>query len=1336
MSFSCRVVRLSVFTLLCVLSGVCSAQSQPQFLNAPLVEGTGGRVTGFAAGVLQGLSSATDFVYVDAPVVTGGHSSITVGELLNQSGAGFADVGPNQITFPDVTNVAVALGDFDGDGNLDYAFALTTTVGTAPNLCIYYGTGLKITAGSSFDGGNSYPPAGRSFCTKVGTRGTQLPVFSYITNFPFKTTAGSPPGLILDDSLNEYFYILQASPGSVSVTTSSPNQLSTGAGPIYVGDLNGDGNNDFVINGQRGHVAYVYTGGGNGLTTGLSSPLVFQDFVHSMLLHDMDSDGKLDIVVENAKGAIEIYKGNGDSTFASASMGGTTPGLDGLSGDGGHLAAINPNTLDLLTTTPIGLSVLTNKGGLSYSLKGIYNIGSGRSSYALGDFFNTGSLDFAVDSAEGIAIVLPDGTGGFQSANAYAALQPALGATVGQFRTIGNPNRVRDVAVATGTAQAQILSGNGDGTFNTFSSPTNTLPSPNPTLWSNIVSGDFNGDGKLDIAYSLRGLPLPSTGSGLYVQYGNGDDTFQAPVAVSTSPAAPSGNIFFGESAVGDFNGDGIADIASIDGGYDDTLLGRFFAPPFSLGLNQSDNKITSFSQVAAGYFKTGRSGKEDLVFQEAGNFISYVNSGDGKNFTPKPAVVGDAPPLYPSTVLLTDVDGDGNGDLVVVYNNINYNTLTLGGGFFVPKGVNIWWGNGDGTFLLQPTVLSLNRNYYLGAVADMNGDGQPDLVLSDGSLVSILYNHGGRSFGAPLANGLLTGEQHFLAGQGINSISIADVTGDGIPDLVVANGGVTISNPIALGGPTASSLALTPNPDVNTGGITVLINSITAKPVTGTLVAAPEPSTFQATFTLTATLTPTAGVAMPVGTAQFYIDGFAVGSPVNVVPGGTTSTASYVVAAGNTYAGGTHSISVTYNGDGLNAPLSLNGSHLIQGGTTSVALALCVTGPTCPATGFIFPPYVANLTMYYGQGWNGSAQVTASDGGAIPGNLQFSVLYNGVTTLLCTLQAQVGGACPANVGAPGALGAQVGVNVLTAAYVPGTLDTLHTGSTSPAVTITVLQDSTTAAVVDSPNPQTAGQPVTFTATFTGNFASPTGTVQFSESFPPSNVGQLLGTATLTPGSGLSSTATFTTSSLPVGVDTISVSYAGTGSFAAASATTTETITVPLTGSFTLTVAPTPVSAGVGYATALTVTVTPKNGFVQDVKLACGTLPNEASCIFVSTTIAGGGGSTTLFVQTTAPHSCGSTQPYFLGKLGGPRAAPFALPALAGLVAMFIPGKRRWLRALVTLIVVGAATQMTGCGTCTDLGTRPATYTFQVTGTAAAGPAETEAQTVTLTVTI
>ena len=190
-----------------------------------------------------------------------------------------------------------------------------------------------------------------------------------------------------------------------------------------------------------------------------------------------------------------------------------------------------------------------------------------------------------------------------------------------------------------------------------------------------------------------------------------------------------------------------------------------------------------------------------------------------------------------------------------------------------------------------------------------------------------------------------------------------------------------------------------------------------------------------------------------------------------------------------------------------------------------------------------------------------------------------------------------------------------------------------------------------------------------------------------------------------------------------MGTDQITASYAAGQDInfvGATSAAFPETITKVNAADFTVSATPNPASVGVGYAALLTVTVTAYNGFAEGVNLTCGSLPNEATCTFAPAAIPSGGGTSMLIVLTTAPHSCGTTQPYFLGgNGGGPHLAPFALPALAGLVAFLIPGKRRWLRALMALIAVAGITQMTGCGTCTDLGTRPATYTFQVIGTSA-----------------
>jgi hypothetical protein len=1434
--------------ILFAVSFFCKAQVKSQFTQ-PTVEPTNGIVSSFLPGNFETVGTV-GLLYVDAATASGGSFQVTAGQLLNQPS--YLDLTQNRIVFSNTLAVSVALGDFNADGHPDFAFALSPTTSTGSDLCVYYGTGL----GAVYPGAYALNESG---CLSFPIHGSNLPSFTYIAAVPFRNFG--PPQLILEDSNNGYLYLV-ANTGAVGVNGLLPGfsvkaayaiPPADGPGPIYTGDFNNDGIPDFIVNNQASLSASIYFGNGDGT---FQPPIKVGGTgnVHSMLLHDMDGDGIADLVVEGDSGVITIHLGNGSNTpapFAVGSVGGTLPLQNGLSGNGGHIAAIGylgaHNILSILTTTPIGLSVLQQEGAgvQSYRLAGIYNIGPGRSAFALADFNGDGIADLAVDSPQGVAIVLGNSDGSFQTSIAYSAGQPALNATVGRFRNnTNNPKGNLDVVVATAATQAQLLTGNGDGTFNALAAPVNSSASPGNTIfdtilsgaWSNILPGDFNGDGNLDILYSLTGLPstVPSIYGGyliLYAQYGNGDGTFGQSGAPFSLAKSVGNNVdgYFGESAIGDFNGDGMSDI-----GYGNQLgdfvgLGAPGVQASYLSQLSNQNVIkTRFNSVGAGFFKVGRTNKQDLVFQEGVNLVPYVNSGDGINFTAKPALASPPPigSFYPASILIADMDHDGCGDIVVPYHNLAANPGVPNPN--LPNQIYVWYGNCDGTFSDPPVITTLSRNHYLAASADMNGDGLPDLILSDGFILAILYNQGNRTF---------NGEQDFLAGQGINSISVADVNGDGSPDLIVANGGATISSAVAIGGLTLPSISLTPNPDVNTGGITVLLNQISTKAVTGTLAASPDPSLAGASFTLTATITPSAGVAIPTGTVQFAINGVNVGAPVSVVPGATFATAVYTVAAGNPYAAGmTYPITASYSGDFFNSPVVLHATQAITGITTTTTLILCIGGssPGCPVTGAPTGlTYVPSLTMYYGQVFNGTEAAAASDNSALTGTLSF--YQDGVD--LCDLPASGPATCPPSVGT----GTPVGTHVFVSEY---SGDASHLASTSLPVTITVLQDTTTASIASSLNPALQGQPVTFTATFTGSYAPPTGSVQFTYYLPGSPATPIaLGTVMLTPGAGLSGTAVFTTSSLPVGADTVFATYANTQNFAGSGAFLTETIlpvattTTTLTSSvnpsalgqsvtftatvttsassgtpptpagtitfldgttilgtgtltatsgatatatfttsalaigghsitasypasasiggsvspvlvqvvnnssFTLTVTPTPVSLAAGNAVTLTVTVTPVGGFNQTVTLGCASLPNESTCTFAAPTLGPGSYTTTLLLTTMAPHNCGSTQPYFTGR--NPPApgsnsspiAPLAIPALAGLVGLCFPGRRRWLRCLIAVAGVAVAMQITGCGNCTDLGTRPNTYTFQVNGTAS-GTTEIESQSVTITITL
>src|SRR5258708_6880932 len=234
--------------------------------------------------------------------------------------------------------------------------------------------------------------------------------------------------------------------------------------------------------------------------------------------------------------------------------------------------------------------------------------------------------------------------------------------------------------------------------------------------------------------------------------------------------------------------------------------------------------------------------------------------------------------------------------------------------------------------------------------------------------------------------------------------MSAGDVNKDGGTDLVIANGGAVISN-------SASGQTATANTEVNTGGVTVLLNQLTLTPTT---------------------------------------------------------------------------------------------------------VVLTVTSP---------------LTITFGQGVNGSAQVTSSDGSLPTGTISF---YDGATKI-CTIPVAPSASCPASAGTNFA----VGTHVLTAVY---SGDATHLGSTSAAVTVTVLpvatptKARTATMLTSSVDPAASGQSVTFTANViaaAGSVAAPTGVVTFSDG------GVVLGTRTLV-GSGV---ASFSTAALSAGGQGIAATY-------------------------------------------------------------------------------------------------------------------------------------------------------------------------------------------------
>lgn len=263
---------------------------------------------------------------------------------------------------------------------------------------------------------------------------------------------------------------------------------------VVTGDLNGDGVPD-LAGGSAGRL-HILTGTGSGefTATGVSIPGGFA-------LADLNSDGLTDILA-SSQGGTRLYANRGGLRFEEVSLlpgESRFPNLDilatDLNGDG---------RVDVITNTTRGPSAWINQGGGRFAAPvPMGNMGNIGGSLAAGDVNGDRKMDVVISEA-----------GGF---NSYP------GALL-------------------------LLLGNGDGTFR---------PAMHIGIGSEVTIGDFNGDGKLDIAtMSLQTNFLVYLSIG--VLHGNGDGTFQPPVLRSIGKMSGSG---WAVLTSADLNGDGITDV-------------------------------------------------------------------------------------------------------------------------------------------------------------------------------------------------------------------------------------------------------------------------------------------------------------------------------------------------------------------------------------------------------------------------------------------------------------------------------------------------------------------------------------------------------------------------------------------------------------------------------------------------------------------------------------------------------------------------------------------------------------------------------------------------------
>jgi hypothetical protein len=829
------------------------------------------------------------------------------------------------------------------------------------------------------------------------------------------------------------------------------------------------------------------------------------------------------------------------------------------------------------------------------------------------------------------------------------------------------------------TACAAVLLGKGDGTFQAPKLAPALPGSDN--LPSHYIVGDFNGDGKLDLAWYVAGPPEE-----LQVLLGNGDGTFQASPVTYSMPQYYNGSVVLEQAF--DLDGDGYSDLLRSDTNSTHWVVlhnnRNNQQPGFTATLTLPDTQ--AFRDYHGWVLVAG--GKMDLVGAITNNGCTqsldvYMGNGDGTfqppvsyattgagcglnlDFSVGPAGYfnnnGALDIAYSFAGLTQFLLGNGDGTFQNGYRFSLWGPKPLFAGGFLKTGEedlaggytdstqNVEWmyvfgGNGDGTFtsgVKYGIPMPLSNDGTLAA-ADFNSDGLLDLVgnyamsphpngvayvLFNGTMATVVGSD--PSVTVQAGTTPVHKIQCSYAGDANYAASASNFVWEAYSAAVAPVFSLKVGTYY-----TAQSVSIS---DASPGTSFYYTTDGSTPTTNSTPYTIPIPVT--STITLKAIASGGGYLPSPVSEVIYQVPA----PPYFSLPAGTysgTQSVSIQDTAPNatvfyTTDGSTPSTSSTV----YTEPISVSGKMTLlamarAGQLLSPVASISYNTPLAPSTATL---KASAISVSVGQPVTLTATITGS---SPTGSVTFSAgssplgvvnLINGIATLQISFPA-------------------ANTYSVTAAY---SGDAGNTASTSSAVAIVVGPLSTTTALKASASTVNLNQPVTLTATVTGS--SPTGSVTFNAN------GSKLGTVNLS-GGAATYQATFATAA----TYQVTAQYSGdAGNAASTSSAVSITVVAP---AFTPGAPPGPQTVSPGGTATYQLTYAGVGGYSGTVTLSCTGLPSKASCSFnpASLTFTGSGSqSSTLSIATTAPASALATPPPSSGQ---PLSKPLLLAGLIGLL--------------------------------------------------------------------